>query len=170
MTIDSFNQREYVTYDEAIEREITAPIESGGTNSGMASEYDVKAIAEEIIEFDSDGGVFVVCEACADPEFFWSVVVRHARTEFTAHWKESGYANYCDDSGEQVSGFWLDIFGDPDDDPIDGMAVVLTGDMDPQDFTDAHQALTREALAASGFEPVNPISDTSEFSVRRTET
>lgn len=62
----------YTTRDEAIYREIVEPIENGDVNDA-AAEYDIDAIADEVLGSYSQG---FACQVT--PEDFWDVVARYA--------------------------------------------------------------------------------------------
>lgn len=87
----------YTTLDDAIAREIIEPIESGGAHPGLAAEYDLRAIADEIFEFDEDGQCFYVREGVGEDEF-WETVMRHERFIYTACL--TGAAGSADDSDD----------------------------------------------------------------------
>lgn len=56
----------YSTKDEAIEREIIDPIENG---DATRDEYDIDAIADQVIDSDEDNNYFV-----RDDVDFWGIV------------------------------------------------------------------------------------------------
>ena len=62
--------RTYTTRDEAIQREIVEPIEAGDAE---IRDYDVEAIAEQVIGDYDDGYALTVSES-----EFWGVVAEHA--------------------------------------------------------------------------------------------
>lgn len=64
----------YTTRTEAIEREIITAIEAGGTDVARAEEYDIDAIANEVIV--PTNGAYIVID---DVEAFWTAVERHAK-------------------------------------------------------------------------------------------
>ena len=76
----------YSTRTEAIEQIIIAAIEAGGEVPDASAEYDIDAIAEEVIsgylvETDEDGTEHVTTggyEQVGDAEDFWAAVARHA--------------------------------------------------------------------------------------------
>lgn len=59
----------YSTRDEAIEREIIAPIEASGVVADARAEYDVDAIADAVLGDYDDGYACIV-----DDDDFWAVV------------------------------------------------------------------------------------------------
>ena len=61
----------YSTRTEAIQREIVEPIEAGDAN---AAEFDIDAIADQVIGDYSDGFTLLV-----DTDEFWEIVAEHAR-------------------------------------------------------------------------------------------
>lgn len=63
----------YSTRDEAIVREILEPIANGAVEDAHA-EYDIDAIADEVLGGYSDG---YACQVEAAE--FWSIVAAHAR-------------------------------------------------------------------------------------------
>jgi len=67
----------YTTRDEAIQREIVAPIEAAGPDVASVDEFDIEAIAAEVLGTDENGHYHVVI----DPGEFWRVVERHAGEE-----------------------------------------------------------------------------------------
>jgi hypothetical protein len=62
----------YSTRDEAIEREIVVPIEATGV--ATRDEYDIDAIADEVLGGAGDGYALTV-----DTDGFWAAVEKHAR-------------------------------------------------------------------------------------------
>ncbi|MFE8935515.1 hypothetical protein [Micrococcus luteus] len=70
----------YATRDEAIEREVIAPIEAGDVEDARA-EFDVEAIADTVLQ--GHGGGYALRSAFTDeatgPEEFWAVVLKHSR-------------------------------------------------------------------------------------------
>lgn len=78
----------YTTHTDAVDAEIIAPIENGG--EGTREEFDIDAIAEEVIEWTSEevpGQPGVINANTAgfrlreglDTEGFWAIVAKHAR-------------------------------------------------------------------------------------------
>jgi len=71
----------YSTRDEAIEREIVEPIEVSGIVGEAWSEYDIEAIARDVlVQGVTDTGRYYWTDG-VDPETFWQSVARHARHE-----------------------------------------------------------------------------------------
>jgi ribosomal protein S12 methylthiotransferase accessory factor YcaO len=66
----------YSTKEEAVLHEIVEPIERGGTVKSAANEYDIEAIFEETVRFDSDIQRF---RPIGNPSWFWASVDRHAK-------------------------------------------------------------------------------------------
>lgn len=64
----------YATRNEAIHRQIIAPIEATGVVQDAKAEFDVDAIADAVLAGHADGYAQTVT---ADE--FWAVVSRHAR-------------------------------------------------------------------------------------------
>ena len=62
----------YTTRDEAIEREIIAPIEASGESK---TDYDIDGIASAVLDSNERGEWFV----SIDPDEVWSAVVDYAR-------------------------------------------------------------------------------------------
>lgn len=62
--------RTYVTRNEAIEREIVVPITNG---DALASEFDIEAIADEVLTLDARGRYVLA----TDVDAFWETVERH---------------------------------------------------------------------------------------------
>ena len=63
----------YTTRDEAIEREIIDPIEASGEVTDARAEFDIDAIADEVLGDYSEG------YACrVDDDRFWAAVEAHA--------------------------------------------------------------------------------------------
>ena len=62
------NTNEYTTKQDAINYEIIPAIEAG---EAKASEYDIEAIADEVIT--EENGTYTV-----DADIFWDAVARHA--------------------------------------------------------------------------------------------
>ena len=60
----------YATRQEAIDREITDSIDAGDAHS---EDYDLDAIADEVIDRDEDGRYYVK----ADFDAFWAAVAKH---------------------------------------------------------------------------------------------
>lgn len=67
----------YSTRTEAVE-EIVTVIEAGDVEDARA-EFDVEAIADEVIEQVATEGGQVAYEVTDDDEAFWASVQRHAR-------------------------------------------------------------------------------------------
>lgn len=65
----------YSTRNEAIEREIIAVIEAGDANR---DEFDIDAIADEVIDQVITETGRVTYQATADTADFWAAVERHA--------------------------------------------------------------------------------------------
>jgi hypothetical protein len=61
----------YTTRNEAIAREIAAPIDAGDTSA----DYDLDGIANEVLGYDPHDGYYVH----VTPEEFWEAVERHAK-------------------------------------------------------------------------------------------
>jgi len=66
----------YATRAEAIQREIIDPIEASGEVSDARAEFDVDAIADEVLGDHAAGYAPIV-----DADEFWRVVERHAALE-----------------------------------------------------------------------------------------
>lgn len=66
----------YTTRDEAIAREITATLEASPVISDAHKDFDVDAIADEVLAFDSETQSFR-CVATTDE--FWESAQKHAR-------------------------------------------------------------------------------------------
>lgn len=64
----------YTTRDEAIQREIIDPIEASGEVADARAEFDVDAIADEVLG-DYEAGY----ASRVDADEFWRIVERHAR-------------------------------------------------------------------------------------------
>lgn len=64
----------YTDRHDAIAREITEPIEAG---DATAAEFDIDAIADEVIAFDAGTRTY---SCTVDPAEFWAIVARHAIT------------------------------------------------------------------------------------------
>ncbi|PFG21253.1 hypothetical protein [Serinibacter salmoneus] len=64
----------YATRKEAIEREIIAAIEGTGEVADARVEFDIDAIADEVLSDYLPG-----YEVMANTEGFWAAVERHAR-------------------------------------------------------------------------------------------
>jgi len=64
----------YATRAEAIEREIIEPIEASGEVRDARAEFDIDAIAAEVLGDYADGYACLV-----DADEFWRIVERHAR-------------------------------------------------------------------------------------------
>lgn len=62
----------YATRNDAIFREIVAPIEA--TNEALHDEYDIDAIADEVLGHHEAGYALQV-----DTETFWKIVEKHER-------------------------------------------------------------------------------------------
>lgn len=71
------NTRSYATKDDAMYREVIEPIEASGVVESAADEFDVEAIFDETVTFDSGRQQFV--PTAEDPEEFWASVARHAK-------------------------------------------------------------------------------------------
>ena len=65
----------YSTRDEAIEREIVTAIEAG---DATRSEFDIDAIADEVIEQVISETGQVTYQVTDDTDDFWAAVERHA--------------------------------------------------------------------------------------------
>lgn len=65
----------YSTRNEAIEREIIAAIEAG---DATRSEFDIDAIADEVIDQVITETGQVTYQVTADTDDFWAAVERHA--------------------------------------------------------------------------------------------
>jgi len=65
----------YSTRDEAIEREIIVAIEAG---DATRDEFDIDAIADEVIEQVISETGRVTFQVTVEPSEFWEVVARHA--------------------------------------------------------------------------------------------
>lgn len=65
----------YTTRTEAIQREIIDPIEAG---DATASEFDIDAIADEVIVSAGSIRGNPLYECSVTPEEFWQIVERHA--------------------------------------------------------------------------------------------
>ena len=57
----------YVTRDECIEREVIEPLRE------YAADFDIEAIADEVVETDENGLYYTPC----DVEEFWRVVEKY---------------------------------------------------------------------------------------------
>jgi hypothetical protein len=68
----------YTTRDEAIQREIIDPIEASGEVTDARAEYDIEAIADEVLGDYAAGYAPKV-----DADEFWAIVERHARQDTT---------------------------------------------------------------------------------------
>jgi len=64
----------YTTRDEAVEREIVAAIEAAGPDVARAEDFDVDAIAGEVLAVDERGRWHLAVE----PDDFWRSVEAHA--------------------------------------------------------------------------------------------
>lgn len=68
----------HITRNDAV-REIVTAIESSGNIQNVFTEYDVDAIAENvIIEVTDDAGRLIGYQVTDDNELFWSAVEHHA--------------------------------------------------------------------------------------------
>lgn len=65
----------YTTRTDAIQAEVIDPIEASETVTDVAAEYDIDAIADEVIGSYQQGFA-----AQVGPDKFWDIVARHART------------------------------------------------------------------------------------------
>ena len=79
----------YATRAEAIQREIIDPIEANGTDIARAEDYDIDAIADEVLGDYADG-----YELKVDLDEFWRIVERHAhpRVLVGGEWVNTGDA------------------------------------------------------------------------------
>jgi len=64
----------YTTRDEAVEREIVAAIEAAGPDVARAEDFDVDAIAREVLSTDERGRWYLA----VDSDEFWRSVEAHA--------------------------------------------------------------------------------------------
>lgn len=62
----------YTTRNEAIDYEITRPIEASGVVENAHAEYDIDAIADEVLGDYEDGYALTVTT-----DEFWDVVAKH---------------------------------------------------------------------------------------------
>jgi len=88
---DAPPRKRYTTRDEAIAREIIVPIEAGGVVEDAEVEFDIEAIAEEVLHFhdavDENGTTWLNSqgyEVMEDHDKFWSIVMRHQRKRCAA--------------------------------------------------------------------------------------
>lgn len=68
----------YTTRDEAIQREVIDPIEARGVVSDAAAEFDIEAIADEVIAQTGSIRGAVLFERTVDSDEFWQIVQKHA--------------------------------------------------------------------------------------------
>lgn len=68
--------RRYSTRDEAIEWEIIDPIEAGGVVPDARAEFDIDAIADEVLGDYEDG----FASRVVDHDTFWAIVEKHEKT------------------------------------------------------------------------------------------
>lgn len=83
----------YTTRDEAIQREIVAAIEANGTDVAVADEFDVDAIADEVLDTDGQGRWYVA----VDDDEFWRAVERHAQQYRAVVTGTHTITVFCDD-------------------------------------------------------------------------
>lgn len=72
--------KRYDTRDEAIEREIVEPIEASGIAEDARTEYDLDAIARDVLEAAPGSGGYSWTNV-ADHDTFWQSVARHEQKE-----------------------------------------------------------------------------------------
>ena len=136
----------YTTRDEAIQREIVAAIEASGEVADAWAEFDIDAIAEEVLGDYADG-----YELKVDLDEFWRIVERHAhpRVLVGGEWVNTGDAaaiarlvsREVPDAGYPAThptGEWHDVYVGParlaigDDDDGVSWAIYRNADDDEE--------------------------------------
>lgn len=75
----------YTTFDEAVDREIVEPIESGGVVEDAYAEYDIDKIADEVLVWNVNPNRprclnVQGFSSVVTPDEFWEIVQRHEKT------------------------------------------------------------------------------------------
>jgi len=87
----------YTSYRDAIEHEIVGAIEANGTDVAVADEFDVDAIADEVLDTDGQGRWYVA----VDDEEFWRAVEKHAKQYRAVVTGTNAITVFCDDEEDE---------------------------------------------------------------------